>query len=341
MSASLEVLSATPGVTVQDRGRPGWRAQGLSPGGAMDPLALAEGAALLGHDPAMAALEMAGAGGRFAVRRGGLVIALTGAPMAARAGGRRLIWNATHRLEEGDVLEIGGADSGQYGYLSLPGGLDLPERLGGRGAHLSAGLGGPVARGTSLRPLSGGGGRANRTLSTVPERFSSGTIRVLAGAQTDLFSAEERARFEATEFRKDARASRAGARLAFDGAPFRAAHQLDITSEAIVPGDIQLVGDGTPFVLFPECQTMGGYPRLGTVISADLAIVAQAPPGATLRFRFVLLDEALQARRARAVEIAGLPDRIVPLSRDPHDMTDLLSYELISGAISGAEEEGK
>ena len=341
MSGALEVLSATPGVTVQDLGRSGWRAQGLSPGGAMDPVALAEGAALLGHDPVASALEMAGAGGRFHAAGGAVVIALTGAPMQARAGQRRLVWNASHRLEEGETLQIGGSVAGQYGYLSLPGGIDRPDRLGGRGAHLSAGIGGPVMPGDRLSPVMPAAGAPNRFLSGIEDRFTGGAVRVLPGAQTDLFSAKERTRFEATGFRKDTRASRSGARLTFDGGPFRADRQLDITSEAIVPGDIQLVGEGVPFVLLAECQTMGGYPRLGTVISADLPMMAQAPPGAPLRFRFVTLAEALDARRARQAEMANLPDKIAPLSRDPRDLADLLSYELISGAVSGAEGDAE
>ena len=107
-----------------------------------------------------------------------------------------------------------------------------------------------------------------------------------------------------------------------------------ILSEVITPGDIQIPGDGAPYVLLAECQTTGGYPRIGTVIPADLPRVAQAGPGAELRFRFVTRDEALAAERAMRAEIAALPGRVQPLVRDPRDM-NLLAHDLVSGVTDG------
>lgn len=331
----LRVHAAGPAVTVQDRGRPGWLARGLSCGGAADPLALAEGAALLGQGAECAALEMAGSGGRFETDRD-VVVALTGAPMRAVLAGARLAWNATHLLPAGVPLEIGGAEAGVYGYLHLSGGVATAPVLGSRSAHLAAGIGAPVggriAAGAVL-PL-GPAGPARPGLGlAVADRFSGGVVRIVASAQTALFAPGERARFEATAFTRDARANRQGVRLAHGGAPFRAEGQLSALSEVVVPGDVQMTGEGVPFVLLAECQTMGGYPRIGTVVPDDLPLVAQAAPGAPLRFRFVGREEALaDHRRAHA---AGLVARVRPLVRDPAAMADLLSHQLVGGVTAG------
>lgn len=337
MSRVLIVHQAGPGVTVQDLGRPGYLVYGLSRGGAADRLALHEGAALLGQAPELAALEMAGAGGSFETSET-VRIALTGAPMRASLDGAPLAWNASHLLPAGARLVIGPATAGVYGYLHLGGGIATPEVLGARSAHLAAGIGAPLEAGDRL-PV-GPDRRGGETgLVLVPEeRFSGGAVRVVAGYQTGMFPDEELARFEETLFTRDARGNRMGVRLNPEGGGFAARAGLTVLSEAIVPGDIQVTGDGAPFVLMAECQTTGGYPRIGAVLPSDLARVAQAAPGAKLRLRFVPPDEALAAERRAAEARSGLRRRLTRLVRDPHDIRDLLSYELISGVIAGNEE---
>lgn len=335
MTRALKVISCGPSVTVQDRGRPGHLAHGLSRGGAADRLALAEGAALLGQNGDLAALEMAGFGGEFAPTAP-MRIALTGAPMDATIDGRSVVWNASHMLAPGQRLRIGAARRGVYGYLHVGGGIDTPLRLGARAVHLACGLGRAMAPGDAVPVGPDAQGQTGQVLAA-QDRFSGGAARILASAQTALFTPDTLARFEATAFSRDQRANRQGMRLAFDGAPFAAQGQLNILSEIIVPGDIQMTGDGAPFVLLPECQATGGYPRIGSVIPADLPMVAQAGPGAPLRFRFVDLPEALAAHRAAIAEKAGLRTKLRPLIRDPRYMNDLLSYQLIGGAITGWE----
>lgn len=335
---ALRVLSAGPAVTVQDQGRPGWLASGLSRGGAADRLALLEGAALLGQGVDRAALEMAGIGGVFEAE-GDLVIALTGAPMRAALEGERLGWNATHLMRAGQRLEIGGVEAGVYGYLHVAGGIAVPDVMGSRSTHLTAGLGRLVAAGDRLPLGAAPAARAGLTIDAA-DRFRGGTVRIVASAQTALFPEAERARFEAAEFSRDLRANRQGVRLTHDGAPFRAEGQLSILSEIIVPGDVQMTGEGTPYVLLPECQTMGGYPRIGTVVPDDLPLVAQAGPGARLRFRFVALQDAVADwRRMRAGEAARLAASVRPLVRDPTTMADLLSHQLVGGVTAGDDLE--
>lgn len=332
----LHIHSIGPGVTVQDRGRPGHIASGLSCGGAADSLALDEGAALLRQSPDLAALEMAGFGGSFTANTA-LRIALTGAPMRATIDGASAVWNASHALLAGAKLVIGGAEAGVYGYLSIGGGIDTPLVLGARATHLAAGIGAVLAPGQSLPIGADVGGPTGLWLS-VKDRFHGGTARVLASLQTTLFATDHLQRFTETRFHRDGRANRQGVRLIPEGEGFGLATGQSILSEIITPGDIQIPGDGAPYVLLPEAQTTGGYPRIGTVIPADLPLLAQTPAGAALRFVFVTLTEALDAHRADLSARAALAGQCTPRLRDPAQIPNLLGYQLISGMITGTEE---
>lgn len=336
MTLTLTILSAGPSVTVQDMGREGWLASGLARGGAADRLALLEAAALLGAAAPQAALEMAGFGGRFQLSAP-TRIALTGAPMRATLEGEALRWNASHLVPAGATLEIGPAEAGVYGYLAVAGGIATPPLLGARATQASAGIGHRLAGGDTL-PL-GDDPAPDTPLLTLPEahRFKGGTLRVIEGPQSGYFSDDSRARFFATAF--PARAgNRQGLTLGCD-APFTTRTGETILSEPITAGDIQMTGAGQPAILLAECQTIGGYPRIGTVIPADLPLAAQTPQGATLRFRLVTLSEAEAACPPEPAQLDALRAAVLPLRRSGYDTYALLGSQLISGAIRGDEEE--
>ncbi len=337
MSAALIVRRAGPAMTVQDLGRSGQLVYGLAAGGAADRVALAEGAALLGQALGLAAIEMAGMGGEFEATRD-IRIALTGAPMKADLDGAALVWNASHLMSAGQCLTIGAASSGNYSYLHVGGGIDTKPFLGSRAAHLTGGIGERIQSGDHL-PV-GEDRNSDNTGNVLPpqDRFYGGTVTVLPSVHTAHFSQDVRARFEATEFQRTPRGNRQGAELAFDGAPFSTGEQLTILSECMTVGDIQMTGDGQPFVLLPECQTVGGYPRIGTVTPGDLPKVAQATPGTPLRFTFVTHEQAVAAYRPLETLRADMARLVQPLIRDPRRMHDLLSYQLISGAITGWDD---
>jgi len=336
MTRVLHVLQGGPTLSIQDMGRPGYRAQGLTVSGAMDPLALHEGAALLGQDAQHAALEMAGTGGRFKVDQD-TRIALTGAVMAVQVDGVPLVWNASHLLRAGQVLDIGGARSGSYGYLHLGGGIDTPLVMGSRSAHLRAGVGRALETGDILPLGNDKGHDVNRTL-TPDARLTGGTLRCVASMQTGSFAPEVLDRFTATTFVRDPRANRMGIRMDQDGTGFDTDGALSIVSEVTVPGDIQLTGDGAPFVLMCECQTTGGYPRIGSVLPCDLPRAAQAPAGSQIRFEFVSMDDALTLHRRYTDAKRALHRRVKPLVRDPADMADLAAYQLAGQAVSAVAD---
>ncbi|MBD3664926.1 biotin-dependent carboxyltransferase family protein [Sulfitobacter aestuariivivens] len=332
MTRTLHILQGGPTLSVQDLGRPGYRAQGLTVAGAMDPLALYEGAALLGQPPTCAAIEMAGTGSSFQCDET-LRIALTGAAMSASIDGEPLVWNASHILPAGATLTIGGAREGSYGYLHLGGGIATEPVLGARATHLRAGVGRALETDDAL-PV---GPDTSRTIAmTLPRdnRFSGGALRCVASMQTGSFASEVLERFCETTFKRDPRANRMGVRMDHVGPGFTTQGALSIVSEVVVPGDIQLTGDGAPFVLMCECQTTGGYPRIGTVIPCDLPRVAQAPAGSAIGFEFMDMDTAIATQQRYTEMLKALPRNVTPLVRDPAKMRDLLSYQLVSGAIS-------
>ncbi len=331
---SLIVRRIGPACTIQDQGRAGYLDQGLSRSGAADILALHEGAALLRQSPDLAALEMAGMGGEFEATQP-VRVALTGAPMQASIDGSQIVWNASQLLDTGQRLTIGPSLQGNYGYLHLGGGINTDVFLGSRATHLTAKIGRVVEAGDQL-PSGTDSGEAGSKLH-VTDRFTGGVLRVVASFQTSLFDDATLNRFSQTQFRRGARANRMGMQMESDGDGFAANGQLNILSEVITPGDIQMTGTGNPFILLPECQTTGGYPRIATVLPCDLPRAAQTPAGAPIRFEFVAMDQAVDLDAVFRAELARLPGCIEPLVRDPHDIPDLLSYQLIGGVISATE----
>lgn len=337
MTVELRILKAGPNVTIQDLGRPGLGKIGLSRGGALDRLAILEAAAILGLKTPRNSLELGGIGGQFSVSAT-TRIALTGAPMRADIDGVPLKWSTSHVLSPDQTLNIGSVTSGTYGYLTLAGGFTMPELWGSQSAHLASGLGRLVRDGHVLTANPDDEvGPAARTLAA-RDRFSGGMVRFVDGPQSELFEPATRARFEGSAFARSAVGNRQGARLDQDGAPFTASLAAGLASDVIICGDIQMTGDGVPYVLLAECQTIGGYPRIGTVIPADTAIIAQAPAGAPIRFRKVNWEEADRTNRTEEAELRDLRSKVRPLIRDPRDIPDLLGYQLVSGVVSGTEK---
>lgn len=336
MSAHLKVLSAGPAMGLQDLGRKGYLAYGLTNSGAADRLALYEGAALLGQSADCATIEMVGMGGTFEATAD-TVIALSGAQMTATLDGVPLVWHASHFLPAGAKLVIGGVKTGNYGYLHIAGGFDTPLYMGARASHLSAQIGTALQSGDTLAFHPTPQARSGYSLPP-DDRFRGGLIRVITSFQSAHFSEETRERFGATQFRRDPRGNRQGVRMDTDAPGFFAEGGLSIVSEVITTGDIQVTGDGAPYVLMCESQTTGGYPRIGTVIPSDLPKVAQAPLGAPIQFEFISFDAAIEVEKRARSAVKTLASQAQPLVRNPNDINDLLGYQLISGVVSATAD---
>jgi allophanate hydrolase subunit 2 len=161
-------------------------------------------------------------------------------------------------------------------------------------------------------------------------------IRAIPGPQDDYFHSDEIARFFASEYTVQSGSDRVGMRL--EGAAVRHAKGFNIASDATAPGSIQVPGNGQPIVLMADRQTIGGYPKIATVISADLAGLGRLSIGSKIRFERVTIEAALALRRSMLSFVEGLPDHIVPLGRSDGDASALLlGQNLISGVVDALE----
>ena len=338
MSGAVEFVDAGAGVSIQDAGRSGHRDIGVPLAGAADPLLLACANALLGQREDLAALEIALVGPTLLAVGVPVQLALAGdfAPRLARGGGSATLlasWRSV-TLQPGDRLSVGPCRSG-IGYLALAGGCDVPAVLGSRSTYARAGLGGIEGRapraGDRLRcgAAAGAGRQAQR-----PFTYAAGAIRVLPGPQDDHFDEATFALFVGSEWRVAREADRMGLRLQGPALGHRADKGADIVSEAVVPGAVQVPGNGLPIVLGVDAQTVGGYAKIATVIRADLPRLAHARPGSVLRFQVVTRDDALAARLGLVAALRDWIQRIEPLrpGGEP-DEAALRASNLISGMI--------
>ena len=276
----LRVITPGPYTSVQGGPRYGLSAFGVPAGGAMDLPALAAANALLGNAPDAAALEFTLIGPELE--------ALTEVRVAARG--------AVRDLRPGERMKIGMLELGLRGYLAVEGGLAQARR----GDVMRR-----VQRADLLRaefhrvdPLPDPAAlRSDLPTRTVPNGPAGGRdleVRALAGPQFEHFDLPDR--FFSSQYTLSPQSDRRGLRL--QGEPLQPL-RADIPPEGTAPGAVQVPGDGLPIVLGPDRPVTGGYPKIATVISADLPLLAQARPGARIRFRRVDLAEALRARKGQ------------------------------------------
>lgn len=338
----IEVLAAPLPASIQDLGRPGYRHLGMPLSGALDPEWMSIANALVGNPGAAAALEMRLVGPRLCAHQS-LVIALGGefsAMIEGQDGTRRPAANwCSHVLASGEIIDLGSLRSG-IGYLAVGGGFQVAPILGSRSTYVRAGIGGLAGRclmdGDQLEI----GPATQSTAQRLRDKplLDAGPIRVIAGPQGEFFTAAAWADFLGAEFTVTREADRMGLRL--EGP--RLAHDpvlgADIVSDAVTPGAIQVPGDGKPIVLLADCQTVGGYPKIATVIGADVRRLGHALPGQTIRFAAVSLDDALAARHVAATTLERCLASMRPAARE-FNLDALYGANLIDGVINAGHAD--
>jgi len=193
----------------------------------------------------------------------------------------------------GNVLRFTGRRSGCRAYVAFAGGIDVPLVLGSRACDLQGGFGGlegrALAKGDRLA-LDAVRGAVGHDQHRSP-CGSSATVRVVLGPQEDQLEPESVARFLATAWRVGPTSDRVGCRL--EGPPLRHRGPKEVLSDGMMPGSIQVPPDGRPIVMMADGPTTGGYPKVGTVVEADLPQLAQLVPGeGDVRFEAVTVEEA-------------------------------------------------
>jgi allophanate hydrolase len=210
-----------------------------------------------------------------------------------------LDWPGAATLEAGDTLAVTPGQWGNYGYLRFDADIDVPSVMGSMATSSRARLGGLDGRVLAAGDVIALGGRATAPPMPIVRQQDEGPIRVTWGLHADLFPPALRQRFLATGFAVSSRLDRMGVRLEDVAGVFAEAGALSLVSDAIVPGDIQILGDGTPIVLMRDHQPTGGYPRIATVIGADLDRFAQLRPGSPVAFDAVSVEHAHALLRSR------------------------------------------
>jgi biotin-dependent carboxylase-like uncharacterized protein len=307
----IEVLDGGFFTTVQDLGRYGYQRYGVPVAGALDQFALRSANVLVSNREGDAGLEITLVGPRLRFLAD-TVIAITGANLDPRLDDAPVaMWQAV-AVAQGGTLSFGSVQDGMRAYLAVAGGIDVPQVLGSRSTYTRSRLGG--VEGRALAPgdrlaafgQESASGMEGRKLprEQIPAYGHSHVLRVVLGPQDDAFSQEGLRIFLSAAYTVTPQSDRIGYR--HQGPQIHHKEGADIVSDGIPFGAVQVTGDGMPIVLLADRGTTGGYAKIATVISVDLATVAQAGPGDTMSFRQVTVEVAHQALRQQEDAIQQL-----------------------------------
>lgn len=303
----IEILASPAFNTIQDIGRHGARRFGVSTSGAMDPVALAAGNALLGNEDGAAGIEIQTFPFRLRFQTD-TAFALTGADHdSTLAGSTVRPWWCT-QARAGDVLAITAPRRGARVYTTFGGGIDVPRVLGSRSTHLRGGFGGLEGRtlqaddvvpiGSSSR---GSVGRFDFGVAppdvaipgAAPADDRGLRLRVMRAGEFDLFSEEMQATFWSTRWKISGQSDRGGYRLT--GGKLTLDAPVEMRSHGVVAGVVQVPPAGEPIIQMSDANTAGGYPKMAAVIQADLWRLGQAAPGSFIAFSEVSYQDAVAA----------------------------------------------
>ena len=346
MPQGLEIVHPGLHTTLQDMGRLGFQDLGVPIAGALDMVGLRLANALVGNQPGEACLEISYMGPVIRVTAPSVRIAVAGDVRLAIADGgpsRPVDSNRSHRLKQGDTLTMGAVMGASTAYLAVEGGFHLAPVMGSLSSYGRAGLGPlggkPPVAGTIL-PLCLAQCRDGDELALGPPMdYGSGPIRVVLGPQQDFFTDEAIATLLGSEYRITKEADRMGLRL--DGPRLVHNGPADIPSDGLVSGCIQVPGNGSPIILLADHQTVGGYAKIATVISADLPRLGRAVPGTVLTFAALPVAEAEAARRNLEKSIQRIIAEMVTIAPTGIDLQALYGAELISGMVDAVSGKGR
>jgi antagonist of KipI len=317
--------------TVQDLGRYGFQKYGVIVSGSMDPVAHRISNWLVGNDENEAVLEMTLTGPVLEFQENCL-ISICGGDLSPSIGGDPVpLWRSI-LVKRGSTLKFGGCRNGARAYLAIGGGIDVPSVMKSRCTYLRAGIGGLDGRslkeGDTLesRPLQEDSKDImdylipyleNKTYTEIDWSISSEliaihqsqkAIRVIKGPEYNLFTEKSRQSFFGKAFKVSPQSDRMGYRL--QGTQLFMKQDIEMISEAVTFGTIQVPSDGNPIILLADRQTTGGYPRIGQVASVDLPLIAQTKPGEELSFTDITHENAQRLLLNREKQLRHLKQGI-------------------------------
>ena len=302
---SLEVIDASGLATIQDSGRTGWRRFGVPTSGPMDVFAFRAANALAGNTATSAVIEIGLGDITFQALRD-CVISVAGVGYALSI----YIWDfplwSSYYVRSGWTIRLNKLDSGMWAYLAISGGVHAQLMLGSRSTYLRGHFGGlngaQLQVGDILRsetPLRASNELAARSLrpKVLPAYSDNPIVDVILGPQEKYFTNESIAAFMEQEYSISATSDRMGYRL--EGAKLMHRNKVELISEGMTMGAIQVPSSGLPIVIMADGPPTGGYPKIGAVASADLPLLAQCVPNKSrIRFRETSVTRAQKKYRA-------------------------------------------
>jgi biotin-dependent carboxylase-like uncharacterized protein len=344
VTAALKILEPGLAAALQDCGRPGYQRFGVPVSGALDTVSLGVANILAGNAPCAAAIEILGAGLALEVDAESVTFALAAmaAPLILQCGDTRAsippLQSAIAR--RGDIVRIPPPRGGAAVYLAVEGGFDVPPALRSQSTYRRAALGG--FRGRTLAA----GDRLPLCLqsSSRPPVFldmeirAPEVLRVMRGPNISYFTPAAFETLFSSAYTIAPASDRMGLRLA--GPPLERAIAGELPSQGTIAGSLQVPSDGQPILLLADRQTTGGYPRIATIIGADIAAAGRLAAGMSVRFEEVTRDAAVQLLKVQRDWLASLPALLRPVPSDPLSAERLLSHNLIGGVTAGAAGEG-
>ena len=348
MTAALRVLAPGLATTLQDLGRQGYQHIGVPVSGALDHPSLRAANLLVGNAAGVGALEIAYQGPTLKVEAESVRIALAGGRASIEilsSEGNGAVSRAAPyesiRLSKGQVVRIGTLSGSAVAYLAVEGGFDIAPVLGSQSTLMRAAIGGFEGRALKagdVLPLKQGTAVVREEVTLPPTQFAPPSrVRVVLGPQDDYFTpAGLRTLLEST-YEVSQASDRMGMRL--EGPALEHSRKgYNIVSDGIALGSIQVPGNGLPIILLADRQTTGGYPKIATVISADVPALGRLTPGAKITFAVVGVEEAEAAARQLASDIAAEATRLLPVRRAATiDVARLMGENLVSGVVSARE----
>lgn len=304
---SVNVLNAGLLTTVQDIGRTGSQKFGVLVSGAMDSYSMRMANLLVGNDEREGVLEITLFGTKLQFEEDTL-IAITGGDLQTTIDGIPVANWRPALVKKGAVLKFGFAIEGCRAYLAIAGGIDIPVVMGSKSTYMVAGIGGFKGRALQQNDQLSFGkmSASNEKVFTLIEREgtpnwavphhplisleSTQTIRIIEGTEYKHFDETSKQLLVHEPYVVTPQSNRMGLRL--EGQALSLTEKLELLSEGVTFGTIQIPPNGKPIILMADRQTAGGYPKIGQVITADLGSLSQVKPNAKLYFQLITHAEA-------------------------------------------------
>ena len=297
--------------TVQDLGRWGHQATGVPVAGPMDTYSHRLANLLVGNNASAAGLEITLLGPELEFDCT-TTVAICGAEFDVTCNGQSVPTGLSFNVSPGARLQFGRRRAGARAYLAVAGGLQTPIVLGSRATHLVSAMGGIAGRALAagdqlaIQP-SAGPARTRRASGMILPASGGALLRLLPGPQADAFPPEAAHTLSTVSFRVSPRSNRMGYRL--EGPPLIRRIGPEPISEPLAFGAIQVPAAGEPILLMADRQTAGGYPKIASVIAADLPIAGQLAPGDRIEFSWASRQEAAAALIARERSLLRVSDQ--------------------------------